>query len=256
MKIGMFDSGVGGLTVLKEFLKLMPNNEYIYVGDSKRLPYGNKSNENIIIFAKQITEFLIKQDVDIIIVACGTVSSVALDKLKQDYNIPIIGVIEPTAKEIANKYNSILVIATNATINSKMWQKTILENNNKINIYLKACPLFVPIVEEGIIDGIIAEEIINYYLNQYKNRNIDAIILGCTHYPILATTITKIVGNKIDLIDSGVETAKYVYDNYKNHNSKYKLSIFLSDINNNFIKLGNKLLDRDINDIVNKIDFE
>ncbi len=255
MKIGMFDSGVGGLTVLKEFLHLMPNNEYIYVGDSKRLPYGNKSNENIILFAKQITEFLIKQDVDIIIVACGTASSVAIDELKTSYNIPIIGVIEPTAKEIANKYSNILVIATNATIKSNMWQKTILKYNDKINIYENACPLFVPLVEERITDGIIAYEVVKYYLSGYKSK-VDAVILGCTHYPLLTNSITKVMGDDIVLINSGIEIAKYIYNNYQIISSDYKLTVYLSDINDNFIQLGNKLLNQDISNNVMKIDFE
>ncbi len=252
MKIGMFDSGVGGLTVLKEFLTVMPNNEYIYVGDCKRLPYGNKSQENITLFAHQITSFLIKEQVDLIVVACGTVSAVALTTLQSKYKVPIIGVIEPTVKQLPKELDKVLIIATEATIKSNMWEKTILKDH-QLKVYSKACPLFVPIVEEGITDGIIAEEIIKLYLNKYKD--IDTIILGCTHYPLLVNSLKKIIGD-IKLINPGLETAQYVYNHYHNSDSKYKLTIYLSDINDHFIDIGNKILNQDISNIVHKIDFE
>ncbi len=164
MKIGMFDSGVGGLTVLKEFLNYLPNNEYIYFGDTKRVPYGNKSFDSIKQMSQEIINFLLSKDVDLIIVACNSVSATVLDEIKKDYDIDIIGVINPTIEYVLkNNYHNIGVIGTKATINSNIYDKK-LKNVKVIN---KACPLFVPIIEENINENNILDNTINFYLSDF-----------------------------------------------------------------------------------------
>lgn len=251
MKIGLFDSGVGGLTVLKEFVKQMPENDYIYFGDTKRVPYGSKSEDTIKKFSKQIVDFLIEKDVEYIVVACGTVSAVALDYLNETYpQIPVKGVIEPTSRFFKDKETSckIGILGTKTTINSGRWEKEIKKSNRFIT-YSRACPLFVPLVEEGITQGIIVEEIIKMYLNNFKKLKIEYIVLGCTHYPLLSNGISKYFGEKVKLINPGEETAKHIKEIIHNQNKrkdekekKGKLEIYLSDINKHSLDLANMIL--------------
>lgn len=209
-KIGIFDSGVGGLSVLKQFLKYLPEESYVYLGDTARVPYGNKSPDTIREYATQCTDFLLKQDVKIIVVACHTVSSVALDLVEQFSNVPIIGMIKPAILSaiVKSRNKRIGVIGTRATISSKSYQKALknaggIEENQ---IFSKACPLFVPLVEEGLINhpatSLIAEE----YLGEFREYSIDTLILGCTHYPLLSKVIGEILPG-IELVDSGEQAA-------------------------------------------------
>ena len=214
--IGLFDSGLGGLTVLSELKRIMPNENFIYFGDTARVPYGSKSKETIIDYSRQIIKFLISKNVKLIIIACGTASSLAFDTVKKEFDIPIINVISPTAKKIKSK--SIGVIATNATIKSKAWSKQIQKYHPESSITSKACPLFVPIVEEGLIDTKISEDAIDLYLNSFKKHKIDSLVLGCTHYPILIDKINSYFNGNINLININNACAKEAYDFLKRKN--------------------------------------
>ena len=215
--IGLFDSGLGGLTVLSELKRLMPNENYIYFGDTARVPYGSKSKETIIEYSRQIIKFLISKNVKLIIIACGTASSLAFDTVKKEFNIPIINVISPTAKSI--KSNNIGVIATNATIKSDAWKKEIQKCHPDSKVTSKACPLFVPIVEEGLVNTKIADDAVDLYLNNFKKNGIDSLVLGCTHYPILIDKINSYFNKRINLININKACAKEVYTYLKKKKS-------------------------------------
>ena len=213
--IGIFDSGLGGLTVLQEYINQMPNEDYIYVGDNARVPYGSKSKETIIEYSRQIVKFLISQNVKLIVIACGTASANAYDTLKNEFDIPIQTVIEPTAKIIKDK--KIGVIATKSTISSEAWEKSIHKYNPDSQIFSKACPLFVPIVEENLINTDISKSAIKMYLSEFIDLNINSLILGCTHYPILIDDIKDFLPDSIKIINislySALETKNYLTEN-------------------------------------------
>lgn len=213
--IGMFDSGCGGLTVLKEYIKEMPNEDFIYYGDTAHLPYGDKSKEKIIEFSENIVEFLISKNVKMIVIACGTASAAAYETLSKKYSIPIKNIITPVACSI--KSNNIGVIATKSTIKSNAWENAIKKYNPNANVTSLACPLFVPIVEEGFANTPIAEYAVKEYISKLKDKNIDTLVLGCTHYPILANQIQKEIGDNVELINAGtlsaLDTLKYLEEN-------------------------------------------
>lgn len=248
--IGIFDSGVGGVTVLKELKKLMPNENYIYIGDTASFPYGNKSKQTIINLSKRRIENLIEMDVKLIIIACGTATSQALSEMQKIFNIPIIGIIEPTVKYLKNdEIKNIGVIATAGTIRSKGWIKEIEKNIEGAKIQDKACPLLAPMAEEGWIENDIAKLAIHEYLKDMKN--IDALILGCTHYPLFKNVIEKELGTNIKIINTGEMVAKELkefmkkecLENKKGINGNIK--IYLTDLESNFINVAKKLLEID-----------
>ena len=208
--IGVFDSGIGGTTVVKELIESLPNENIIYFGDTARVPYGNKSPETIIMYSRQIVQFLLSKKVKAIVIACNTGSAVALDVLKSELDVPVIGVVKPGAKAAAKvtKSNRIGVIATRATINSGIYEEFLHKTDPKIKVYKKACPLFVPLVEEGWISDDITRQVIHRYLDELLEKNIDALVLGCTHYPILTEEIAKITGDKIRLVNPAYECAR------------------------------------------------
>lgn len=193
MKIGVFDSGIGGLTVLKRLIDKYPNNEYIYYGDTKNIPYGDKSIEELKVLASNIVEFLISKNVDMIVIACGTVSSNLSDYLKEKYSVKIVDIISPVINYLNNhEYEKIGVIATNATINSKVFSKSLNKDIKEV-----ACPMFVPIIESNNLTEL--QKYLNTYLNDLKDR--DIIVLGCTHYPLIKDEINKYLNNNIKLLD-------------------------------------------------------
>ena len=207
MSIGIFDSGLGGLTVLKEVRKTLPNEQIYYFGDTARVPYGDKSKELIIRYSKQIVEFLLEKKVDSIVVACNTATSLALEELKETYKTPIIGVIDAGVRTAlyTSEGNKIGIIGTVATIGSKKYEIEIKKRKSEAEVYSKACPLFVPAVEEGIISGKLIKQIIKLYLEEMKEK-IDTVILGCTHYPLLKETISELYPD-IKVVDPAKETA-------------------------------------------------
>ena len=193
--IGIFDSGVGGLTVFEEIRKELPNENVIYLGDTKNFPYGNKTKEEIIEFATKNTEMLIKMGAKIIVIACGTATSQAIDVLKQKFSIPIIGIIEPTVEYIKEQnYKDVGVIATEGTIRSGAWEQKLKEKIPNINVINKACPMLATIAEEGKAKSEEGRRVIKEYMKPFKDKKIDKIILGCTHYPIYEEIIREELG--------------------------------------------------------------
>ena len=228
MKIGVFDSGIGGLTVLKRLIEKYPNNEYIYYGDTKNIPYGDKSVEELKVLACNIIEFLLKKDVDMIVIACGTVSSNLSIYLKEKYNIKIIDIISPVINYLNNSnYKKIGVIATNATINSKIFSRNINKDIKEI-----ACPKFVPIIEKDNLNEL--ENCFNTYLNNLKDR--DLVVLGCTHYPIIKWQISNYLGNNIKLLDM----AECIQD--ITNNGINKVDLYFSKLDDNIINNINDIL--------------
>lgn len=208
--IGVFDSGVGGLTVAREIMRQIPNEKIIYFGDTARVPYGSKSQETVTRFSRQILRFLETFHVKTIVVACNTASAYALDALEQETDIPILGVVKPGAKTAAEvtKNGRIGVIATEATIGSRIYSKYIKELNKDVTIYGKPCPLFVPLVEEGLWEDPVTDEIAKRYLTELIDIDIDTLILGCTHYPLIRSTVARIMGDQVALVNPAYETAR------------------------------------------------
>lgn len=207
--IGVFDSGVGGLTVAREIMRQIPNEKIIYFGDTARVPYGSKSRETVTRYSEQIVRFLRTFQVKTIVVACNTASAYALDALEKDIDIPIIGVLKPGAKTATEvtRNGKIGVIATEATIGSQMYTKYIKDLNKDVTIYGKACPLFVPLVEEGLWEDPVTDEIARRYLTELIDIDIDTLILGCTHYPLIRSTLGRIMGDSVTLVNPAYETA-------------------------------------------------
>lgn len=211
--IGIFDSGLGGLTVAHEIFQLLPSEDVVYFGDVGRSPYGPRSKEIIIQFAQQDTNFLVEQQVKIVVVACNTASSLALDLLQQQNSIEILGVIEPGAVSAvqATRNGKIGVVGTTGTVHSNAYAKAIEALDPKIKVFSMACPLFVPLVEEGYFDKDATFMIAEDYLSPLRTSGVDTLILGCTHYPLLKPVIRRVLGDKVSLIDSASETARVVY---------------------------------------------
>ncbi len=216
LPLGVFDSGIGGLTVVKEIFRQLPNEKIIYFGDTARVPYGTKSKETVTRFSLEIVNFLLKKKVKLIIVACNTASAYALDELRTKFKkIPVIGVIEPGTRAALEKTSTgrIGLIGTEGTIRSKSYERTFKKLNlgkSSIKVFSHPCPLFVPLVEEGWFTKEATYQIAGEYLAPLKKEKIDILLLGCTHYPLLKEVIQKTVGGKVKLIDSASETIKEV----------------------------------------------
>jgi len=261
--IGVFDSGIGGLTVVKRLGATLPNENIIYFGDTARVPYGSKSNSTVIEYSIQNTNFLLSKDVKAIIVACNTASSVAIPELKNRFDLPIIGMIEPGAS-MSLKFSSnkrIGVIGTRATISNKAYSTEIKKMEPAANIYEKPCPLFVPFAEEGWLTHKATYEVAKEYLKELRKLEIDTLVLGCTHYPVLADVIQKIMGNNVKLIDSGVASAEVIKNMLQKHNllsdsdERGVQEFYVSDIPQKFREEAELFLGRQIDD-VRKVDLE
>lgn len=208
--IGVFDSGVGGLTVAREIMRQIPNEKMVYFGDTARVPYGSKSKEAVTRYSRQIVRFLQAQEVKAIVVACNTASAYALDEIEREVDIPMIGVVKPGAKVAAETTvnGKIGVIGTEGTIGSSIYSRYIKEINPKVSVVGKACPLFVPLVEEGLLQDPVTDEIAKRYLAELIDIGIDTLILGCTHYPLIRSTLGRIVGEEVRLVNPAYETAR------------------------------------------------
>lgn len=261
--IGVFDSGIGGLTVVKRFSKSLPYENIVYFGDTARVPYGSKSNSTVIEYSIQNTNFLLSKGVKAVVVACNTASSVAISELKKRFEIPIIGMIEPGAEMATKKSKNkrIGVIGTRSTISNKAYSKAIKEITSDAKVIEKACPLFVPLAEEGWIDHQATIEIAEEYLKTLREFDIDTLVLGCTHYPILSNVIQNVMGKEVTLIDSGVASAEVVKTDLKKFNlqntssEKGKDEFYVSDIPTTFKSVAELFLGRTIKD-VHKVDLE
>lgn len=261
--IGVFDSGIGGLTVVKKLQESLPDERLVYFGDTARVPYGSKSNSTIIEYSLQDAAFLIKKNVKMIVVACNTASSVALPAIREKFNIPVIGMIE-SGTDLAlktTKTGRIGVIGTYSTINNKAYSQKLLEVNPGIKVFEKACPLFVPLAEEGWTNHKATKLIAEEYLEEIKTRDIDSLILGCTHYPILADIIKEVVGNNVTLIDSGTAAALTVESLLRGMGLlagtklTEKHEYYVSDLPVKFKEIAGRFLGRSIEN-VEKIDPE
>ncbi len=253
--IGVFDSGVGGLTVAREIMRHLPNENIVYFGDTARVPYGSKSKDNIIRFSRQIIRFLETKDVKAIVIACNTASALALEVVQSEVDVPIIGVVEPGARAALeiSKTNKIGVIGTEATIRSAMYEKIIQGLRPEASVVGKACPLFVPLVEEGFAKHNVTREIIDFYLAPLMETDIDSLILGCTHYPLLRSRIREYVGDKITLVNPAYETAmdlkhllelRGMVNTDEQEHGAY--SFYVSDAADKFKQFANSILPYDI----------
>lgn len=254
--IGVFDSGVGGLTVAREIMRNLPNEDIVYFGDTARVPYGSKSKDNIIRYSRQIIHFLQTKGVKAIVIACNTASALALDAVKDEFDIPIIGVVEPGARAAlaVTETKKVGVIGTEATVRSAMYEKIIQGLEPDVTVVAKACPLFVPLVEEGFKKHHVTDEIIDYYLASLKQTDIDALILGCTHYPLLRSKIREYVGDKITLVNPAYETAMDLrvilqeneMENPDTEGDHGSYSFYVSDAADKFKQFANSILPYDI----------
>lgn len=255
--IGIFDSGIGGLTVLQQVARLLPHETLVYLGDTARSPYGTKSPDVVKRYACENTDFLIERGLKMLVVACNTASAVALDVLRERYDIPVVGVIEPGAHAAVRCSHNrrIGVIGTEATIASRAYTHALRALDPEVEVYTRACPLFVPLVEEGWIDNKVAWETTAMYLSSLRHSGIDTLILGCTHYPLLKRCIAKFLGPQVCLIDSAEETAKVVSttlasDGLARRKGNGRASFFVTDIPDRFVKVGARFLGEQIESAV------
>lgn len=259
--IGVFDSGFGGLTVLQQLINVLPKESYTYFGDTARLPYGEKSGETIIRYSIENAMFLLEKNIKTLVVACSTASSYAIERLQQTFNIPIIGVIDPTAAAVvkASPNRRIAVLGTKATIHSQSYQKSISRLAPDAYILPIACPLFVPLVEEHYVDHPAARLIVQEYLKPIRENHIDTVLLGCTHYPLLKHLIQNELGEDIHIIDSArscAEEVSRVLNEHQLHvtgNSTSCMNYFVSDDPHKFQKLGKTLFNLSIDHVSLKI---
>lgn len=252
--IGVFDSGVGGLTVVKEMMRALPGESIIYYGDTARVPYGNKSPETITNYSRQIVHFLMSQEVKAIVVACNTISALALETIKGEFDVPFVGVVKPGAKMAAQatKNKRIGVIATAGTISSGIYESFLKATNPEVEVFGKACPLFTPLVEEGWVYDPITSMVAERYLAEIQEKQVDTLVLGCTHYPLLRKLIGEIMGPEVTLVNPAYETAreiKYVLEDYhilkeisseKEPKASYKF--YVSDGAEQFRQFANTIL--------------
>lgn len=250
--IGIFDSGVGGLTVFKEVRKILPTESIVYLGDTYNFPYGDKTQDEIIKYSIKNVERLIDKGAKVIIIACGTATSQAIDVLKEKFSIPIIGIIEPTVEYVQKqKYKEIGVIATEGTIRSGQWEKKIKEKISGINVINKACPMLATIAEEGRAQSKEGRAVIKEYMKCFKEKNVNQIILGCTHYPIYEKIIEEELGYKVELINTGIMVAQYLKHYLKRNNlencTKYKEEkIYLTKPEKEFKDIAKNIMNVDI----------
>lgn len=217
LPIGIFDSGIGGLTVVRQIHQLLPHEDLIYLGDTARVPYGTKAPTTVIRFACEDTRFLLHQKVKAVVVACNTVSAWALPTLEKQFPLPILGVILPGARAAlaASRNHRIGVIGTQSTIRSRSYERAIVSLDPSARVYAQACPLLVPLVEEGWIQHAVTKTVLAAYLAPLLRRDIDTLVLGCTHYPLLKKIIRQVVGKKVHLVDSAESCARFVQEHLR-----------------------------------------
>ena len=264
--IGVFDSGVGGLTVAREIMRQIPQERIVYFGDTARVPYGSKSTDTLIHYTRQIIRFLKTRGVKAIVVACNTASAVALEAIRDELDLPVIGVVRPGARVAAQatKNKKIGIIGTEATVNSGMYVKLIQEFLPDAEVVGKACPLFVPLVEEGWTKDPVTEEVARRYLADLQKSDIDSLILGCTHYPLLRHMVGDIMGESVTLVNPAYETAlelkallerEGIANDGTNKNFENPYEFFVSDLAEKFKTFANSILPCDVTSI-KKINIE
>lgn len=254
--IGVFDSGVGGLTVAREIMRNLPGERIVYFGDTARVPYGSKSKETVLRYSRQIVRFLQTQEVKTIVVACNTASALALETIRKETDIPMIGVVKPGAKVAAEttRNNKIGLIGTNATVKSDLYRTTIQEINPRIQVIGQACPLFVPLVEEGWWKDPVTVEVAKRYLDPLLEKGIDTLILGCTHYPLLRSLLREVAGEQVTLVNPAYETARALARLLKERDleaegekeEEFPYRFFVSDEEAHFQQFANSILPYDV----------
>lgn len=252
--IGIFDSGIGGLTVLKEIFTALPAENTIYLGDTARVPYGIRSPETVTRYSFENTRFLSSRQIKLLVIACNTASSVSLDAVRESFPVPVVGVIEPGAKAAAaaTRNRKVGVIGTEATVKSNSYPKAIRSVDSSVEVFSVPCPLFVPIVEEGWTEGMITEMVAERYLADIRAKGIDTLVLGCTHYPLLKAILSKVMGSGVRLIDSAVETAREIRSillssSLLNESAgTVRHEFYVTDAPQKFLSVGERFLGRKI----------
>jgi glutamate racemase len=255
--IGVFDSGIGGLTVVKEIIRTMPSDSVVYFGDTARVPYGTKSPQTVTRFALESMHFLLRHDVKLMVVACNSASSVALEEISRRCPLPVLGVINPgaVAAAAATRTGKVGVIGTNATVESGAYQRELRSLRGDIEVKAVACPLFVPFAEEGLTDHKATRLVAQEYLEPVIEFGADVLVLGCTHYPLLRPVIQKVMGKSVKLIDSASETARLVKAVLESEGlvgdgeGIQTLKVYLSDVPRKFESIGTRFLGRPIDSV-------
>ena len=264
--VGVFDSGVGGLTVVREIMRQIPDERIIYFGDTARLPYGSKSRDTIIRYSRQIIRFLRVMEVKAIVIACNTASSYALETVQAESDIPVIGVINAGARTAvqATRNRKIGVIGTEGTIGSGIYTEVMRQMRSDIEVFAKPCPLFVPLVEEGLLHDSVTDEIASRYLNSLKGKYIDTLVLGCTHYPLLRSTLRRLLGEEVTLVNPAYETAVELRGLLQKQNldrepdaslTGEKYQFFVSDLAEKFTSFATAILPGEVKE-TKKINIE
>lgn len=254
--IGIFDSGVGGLTVLHETRRLLPDQDLVYLGDTARVPYGTKSAEMVKRYALQAAEFLVREDVGMLVVACNTASSVALEAIRERFRIPVIGVIEPGAEQAiaTTRCRRVGVVGTEGTIMSGAYPQALRRLDPRVEVWGMACPLFVPLAEEGWAEHPVARLCAEEYLAPLMAHGIDTLVLGCTHYPLLKNVLHQVLGDRVQLIDSAEATARKVSAELKQSaarpaTERGSTRFFVTDVPNRFCRVGGAFLGADLSQV-------
>ncbi len=258
--IGVFDSGVGGLTVLKQLVLRMPRERLVYLGDTARLPYGTKSKETVLKYSMKNASFLLEKGVKCLVVACNTASSLALDELRKNFDMPVIGVIQPGAKKAASasRVRRIGVIGTLATVRSKAYEEAIESYGSDIEVTSVPCPLFVALAEEGWVEDEVTRRVAERYLRSLKDKGIDVLVLGCTHYPLLKPVLSQVMGKDVALVDSAEEAANEVASLLREKGLAAEEdgsremcapTVCLTDRSLHFLELGENILGLPLNEV-------
>jgi glutamate racemase len=263
-RIGVFDSGLGGLTAVKEIMRILPEENIIYFGDTGRVPYGTRGEETIVKYVRGDIRFLESFDVKLIVVACGTASSVGIPAVEKETKTPIIGVVDSAARAAVRETKSgrIGVIGTTGTIRSGAYEREIKRHLSDAVIFSKDCPLFVPLVENGHFDTQVARLVAEEYLDEIRQKDVDTLILGCTHYPLLKQVIGEVMGKEVTLIDPGAETALSLKEQMnlgnipKGTREREQYKYYVSDSVENFTNLAQIFMEGNVNGQVEKIDIE
>lgn len=255
--VGVFDSGVGGLTVLKAIRHYLPEEDLIYLGDTARVPYGTKSPETVLQYALQAAEFLCAHQVKMVVVACNTASSVALQILAHRFNVPVVGVIVPGAEEAVriSRSGRIGVIGTEGTVNSGAYQHEISTLCDGVEVFSAVCPLFVPLAEEGWAGHEIARLAASEYLQPLLDSHIDTLVLGCTHYPLLKETLRQVLPDGVEMVDSATQTALTVQYLLRQNSTLCRRErqgscrFYVTDVPTRFIRVGGAFLGQDLEQV-------
>ena len=263
--VGVFDSGVAGLTVAREIMRNLPSEKIVYFGDTARVPYGSKSKETVIRYSRQIIRFLQEQQVKAIVVACNTASAFALDTVRDEFDIPIIGVIESGAKVAAARTRNkrVGIIGTVGTVGSGIHAQYLKKLDPGITVFGKACPLFVPLVEEGWLHDPVTVEVASRYLKELQDKDVDTLILGCTHYPLIRSTIRQVMGEEVCLVNPAYETALELgklleeqgLSSTGTEQKEFPYRFYVSDLADEFKEFANSILPYDV-EMTKKIDIE